>query len=120
MLTNAATQQLVQRDEYSLCKILHPIMSSAHKIVLITGANQGIGYLAALQLSKLDGYRILVGARSVDKGAEAVKKIESDGAKSAVEPILVDLDADDSIFAAVKKIDSQFGRLDVLVVGLVA
>jgi NAD(P)-dependent dehydrogenase (short-subunit alcohol dehydrogenase family) len=93
---------------------------SAHKIVLITGANQGIGYLAALQLSKLDGYHILVGARSVEKGAEAVKKIESDGAKSAVEPILVDLDSDDSIFAAVKKIDSQFGRLDVLVVGLAA
>jgi NAD(P)-dependent dehydrogenase (short-subunit alcohol dehydrogenase family) len=91
-------------------------MSSSTQIVLITGANQGLGYLAALQFSKLAGYHIFVGARSTEKGAEAVKKIEADGPTSKVEAILLDVDSDESINAAVKQIESKAGRLDVLVV----
>jgi NAD(P)-dependent dehydrogenase (short-subunit alcohol dehydrogenase family) len=86
------------------------------QIVLITGANQGLGYLAALQLSKLPGYHIFVGARTANKGAEAVKNIQAEGATSKVEPILVDVDSDKSIDAAMKQIKTKFGRLDVLVV----
>jgi NAD(P)-dependent dehydrogenase (short-subunit alcohol dehydrogenase family) len=52
---------------------------SAPQIVLITGANQGLGYLAALQLSKIPGYHILLGARDAVKGANAVKQIEAEG-----------------------------------------
>jgi NAD(P)-dependent dehydrogenase (short-subunit alcohol dehydrogenase family) len=50
------------------------------QIVLITGANQGLGYFAALQLSKLPGYHVLVGSRDAAKGANAVKQIEAEGA----------------------------------------
>jgi NAD(P)-dependent dehydrogenase (short-subunit alcohol dehydrogenase family) len=56
---------------------------SAPQVVLITGANQGLGYLAALQLSKIPGYHILLGARDAVKGANAVKQIEAEGASSA-------------------------------------
>jgi NAD(P)-dependent dehydrogenase (short-subunit alcohol dehydrogenase family) len=57
--------------------------SSTPEVVLITGANQGLGYLAALQLSKLPGYQVLLGARDAAKGAAAAKKIEAEGAPPA-------------------------------------
>jgi NAD(P)-dependent dehydrogenase (short-subunit alcohol dehydrogenase family) len=89
-------------------------------VVLITGANQGLGYLAALQLSKLSGYNILIGARSAEKGSDAVKRILADteggSAQSSVDTILVDQDKDETLHAAVKEIQIKFGRLDVLVV----
>jgi NAD(P)-dependent dehydrogenase (short-subunit alcohol dehydrogenase family) len=90
--------------------------SSKNQVVLITGANQGMGYLAALQLAKLPGYNVLVGARSVQKGQDAVKKIEGKSPQSKVEAILIDVNSDESIRTAVKDIESKFGRLDVLVV----
>jgi hypothetical protein len=58
---------------------LRAIMTSPI-ITLITGANQGLGYHAALQLSKLPGYHVLVGSRDAAKGAAAVKQIEAEGA----------------------------------------
>jgi NAD(P)-dependent dehydrogenase (short-subunit alcohol dehydrogenase family) len=91
-------------------------MSSSLQSILITGANQGLGYFTALQLSKLPGYHIFVGARSTEKGAEAVKNIEADGPTSKVELILVDVDSDESINAAIKQVEAKAGRLDALVV----
>jgi hypothetical protein len=96
-------------------------MSSPHgTIVLITGANQGLGYLAALQLSKLPGYTVLIGARSPEKGANAVERILADTegghAQSAVETILVNQDEDETLYAAMKQIEAKFSKLDVLVV----
>jgi NAD(P)-dependent dehydrogenase (short-subunit alcohol dehydrogenase family) len=93
-------------------------------VVLITGANQGLGYSSALQLSKLPGYTILVGARSAEKGSDAVKRILADteggAAQSSVETILVNQDKDETLHAAVKEIQTKFGRLDVLVVRIVS
>jgi NAD(P)-dependent dehydrogenase (short-subunit alcohol dehydrogenase family) len=87
-------------------------------IVLITGANQGIGYFAALQLAQLPGYHVLAGSRDVAKGVEAVKKIKAEGVRSAVETIQLDVDLDASIDAAVNLIAKRFGKLDALVVCL--
>jgi NAD(P)-dependent dehydrogenase (short-subunit alcohol dehydrogenase family) len=92
-------------------------MLDTTQVVLVTGANQGLGYEVALQLAKLPGYHILVGARSQEKGAEAVSKIQAaEGVVSKLEPILVDLDSDETIHAAIKTVESKFGKLDVLVV----
>jgi NAD(P)-dependent dehydrogenase (short-subunit alcohol dehydrogenase family) len=87
-------------------------------IVLITGANQGLGYFTALQLAQQPGYHIIIGSRDASKGADAVEKIKSDGAQSAVETIQLDVDSDASIDAAVKTVKEKFGKLDVLVVRL--
>ncbi|KAF5976251.1 short-chain dehydrogenase [Fusarium bulbicola] len=46
-------------------------MASSEAVVLIAGANQGIGYSIALQLAASGKYHVLVGARSATK-AEAV------------------------------------------------
>lgn len=91
-------------------------MSSAQQIILVTGANQGLGYLTALQLSKRPDVHVLVGARDPAKGAEAVKKIQAESPVGEVSTVTIDITSDESIVAAVHKIEGQFGRLDVLVV----
>jgi NAD(P)-dependent dehydrogenase (short-subunit alcohol dehydrogenase family) len=88
------------------------------EVVLITGANQGLGYFTALQLSKIPGYHVLVGSRDAKKGADAVNKIRAEGPVSAVSPIIIDVDSDESIQSARAEVERRFGKLDVLVVSL--
>jgi NAD(P)-dependent dehydrogenase (short-subunit alcohol dehydrogenase family) len=52
---------------------------SPPQTVLITGSNQGLGYLAALQLAQIPGYRIILCSRNADNGNNAVKRIEAAG-----------------------------------------
>ncbi|KAK4508282.1 hypothetical protein PRZ48_002020 [Zasmidium cellare] len=88
-------------------------------IVLITGANQGIGYHAAHQLAATGKYNVLLGARDINKGEKAVQGILSDKStnvdKDNVVPIQIELTSDESIAAAVKVVEEAYGRLDVLV-----
>jgi NAD(P)-dependent dehydrogenase (short-subunit alcohol dehydrogenase family) len=91
---------------------------SSPQVVLITGANQGLGYLAALQLSKLPGHHVLLGARDPAKGTAAVDKIAAEGEPSKVSLLVIDVSSDESIEKAAAEVAQKFGRLDVLVVSI--
>jgi NAD(P)-dependent dehydrogenase (short-subunit alcohol dehydrogenase family) len=82
------------------------------KIALITGANKGIGYETARQLAARD-MTVLVGARDVDRGREAERRLREGGADAR----FVQLDVTDgkSIRLAAEWIEAEHGRLDVLV-----
>jgi NAD(P)-dependent dehydrogenase (short-subunit alcohol dehydrogenase family) len=95
-------------------------MSTQTEVVLITGANQGLGYLTALQLSKLAGYHVLLGSRDARKGEDAVKQIQDAGAVSPVSLVVIDVNSDESIENASKEVGRRFGKLDVLVVSVVS
>jgi NAD(P)-dependent dehydrogenase (short-subunit alcohol dehydrogenase family) len=86
------------------------------QIVLITGANQGIGFAAAKLLSKLANHHVIIGSRNLDKGQAAADKIMAEGAISPVSTLVVDLDNDKTLLAAAAHIEKEFGKLDVLVV----
>jgi NAD(P)-dependent dehydrogenase (short-subunit alcohol dehydrogenase family) len=85
-------------------------------VVLISGANQGIGYQIALNLAKQQDYHVVIGSRKIEAGHEAAKKIATEGGVSPVEAVQLDITDDASIAAAVKTIEEKFGHLDVLVV----
>ncbi|KAF8192154.1 hypothetical protein BJ912DRAFT_1058095 [Pholiota molesta] len=48
------------------------------KVIIVTGANQGIGYATVKHLSR-KGARVYVGARSEEKGRQAVEKLQQEG-----------------------------------------
>lgn len=79
------------------------------RIILITGANRGIGRELANQLAA-DGDTVLLGARDLDATTKAAAEI-GDNAHA----VQLDVSSQASVDAATKKITADFGRLDVLV-----
>lgn len=78
------------------------------RVALVTGANKGIGFQIAKDLAKLD-ITVLVGARKLEDAEEAVKSI---GNKAHA--IQLDVTDQTSIEAAVERIGTEFGQLDIL------
>ncbi len=87
-------------------------MSENKKIVLITGANKGLGFETARQLGA-QGYTVLVGARDETKGREAVGKLKGEG----FDADFIEIDATDAekIKSAMATVSEKYGKLDVLI-----
>ena len=85
-------------------------------ITLITGANKGIGYETARQLTEA-GHTVYIGARSVERGQKAAAEL---GARF----VRLDVTDDVCVAAAMTTVEGAEGHLDVLVnnagIGLVA
>jgi NAD(P)-dependent dehydrogenase (short-subunit alcohol dehydrogenase family) len=90
-------------------------MASADStIVLITGANQGLGFGMARKLATdYPGYHILLGSRDPSKGVAAASELKEQGL--SVELITIDVGDDKSIDAAAEDVTAKYGRLDVLI-----
>ena len=82
------------------------------KVALITGANKGIGFEIARQLGR-KGMIVLLGARDDGRGQEAAEKLRDDGVDAR--SIQVDVTSQETIDRAARRIEKEFGRLDVLV-----
>ena len=83
------------------------------KVVLVTGANKGIGFEVSRQLGRA-GFTVLLGARDTARGEEAAKKLRGEGLD--VRFVKADLNqAVESGMALAKQIGEEFGHLDVLV-----
>jgi NAD(P)-dependent dehydrogenase (short-subunit alcohol dehydrogenase family) len=78
----------------------------------VTGANRGIGLEIAKQLAE-KGHRVILGARTAERGEMAGKKLTSK--KLDVLPRIVDVTNQTTIEKLVRDVGSDFGRLDVLV-----
>ncbi|MEJ7848210.1 MAG: SDR family oxidoreductase [Pyrinomonadaceae bacterium] len=81
-------------------------------IALITGANRGIGFETARQLGA-KGIKVLIGARSEDKGLEAESTLKNEG----IDAEFIRLDVDDAATheSAAKFIEAAYGKLDILI-----
>lgn len=82
-------------------------------IVLISGANRGIGLATAIRLAREHDYQVIIGSRSAENGAKVAKKLESEGL--SVDSVQLDVTSDESIANAVEYITQKYGRLDVLI-----
>jgi NAD(P)-dependent dehydrogenase (short-subunit alcohol dehydrogenase family) len=82
------------------------------KIALITGANKGIGLETARQLGKL-GITVLIGARNQAKGEAAAQLLRNEGLD--VRAIQLDVVNEADREAAARSIETEFGRLDILI-----
>lgn len=83
------------------------------KSVLITGANRSIGLETAKQLSK-KGLLVYLGTRDLEKGEAVVKELNENGFDN-IKAIAIDVTNVDSILAAKSIIESEQGKLDILI-----
>jgi len=85
--------------------------TNPQKIALVTGANKGIGKAIAQGLAR-EGFLVYLGARNAERGTAAAAALAVDG-----DIRFVQLDVTDatSVHAAAQTIESETGRLDVLV-----
>lgn len=85
-------------------------------IVLITGANSGVGFAAAKVLACASGtFHVIMASRSLEKGQAAMSELKNASPKGALSIVQLDVTDEASIEAAAGHVYQQFGRLDVLV-----
>lgn len=87
-------------------------------IVLITGANTGLGFEMVKSLCGSESaYEVLVGGRSLVKANEAANTIEKEcpSTRSTVRPMQIDIEDDESIHDLFNEVQSRYGRLDALI-----
>src|SRR4026208_1325915 len=82
-------------------------MPKSEKIALVTGANKGIGFEVARQLTA-KGFRVFIGARNEKAGRAAAQKIEATFLK-------IDVSDQGSIQEAANELAKAINHLDVLV-----
>ncbi|KAI2601742.1 putative short chain dehydrogenase/reductase [Hypoxylon sp. NC1633] len=94
-------------------------MASNKTIILVTGANSGIGYETVVALSHASAdFHILLGSRSAERGQKALDDMRSayDGSlKGTISVVQIDVTDQKSIDTAKEKVGRQFGKLDVLI-----
>ena len=84
------------------------------KIVIVTGANSGIGKETALALAKM-GATVVMVCRSQERGAAALADIKRSSGSDNVHLMLCDLGSQASIRRFTDQFKAQYDRLDVLV-----
>lgn len=87
---------------------------SASKIIIITGANAGIGKVTARELAKT-GATIIMVCRSQERGGKALAEVKSASGNEQVHLMLCDLSSQASIRTLANEFLQRFERLDVLV-----
>ena len=88
------------------------LTTTGTKIILITGANKGVGLATAEVLARA-GHTVLLGARDPGRGEAAAAALAAQGLTTR----FVRLDVTDpaTIAAAARLIEADYGRLDVLI-----
>jgi NAD(P)-dependent dehydrogenase (short-subunit alcohol dehydrogenase family) len=82
-------------------------------LILVTGANSGIGKATALGLAQ-GGSHVLLHARDHAKGQAAVEEIKAQAPQAQVDLLLADLAIQSEVRALAQQVKERYGRLDVL------
>lgn len=90
-------------------------MATPKLISLVTGGNGGIGFDTCAALASQAQHHVIMGSRSLDKGQKAMSEILSRKPAGSISLVQLDVNSDDSIQAAARHIESQYGKLDTLV-----
>jgi NAD(P)-dependent dehydrogenase (short-subunit alcohol dehydrogenase family) len=93
-----------------------PTSSFTGKTIIITGANTGLGYEAAIKFTRLHASKLILGVRDLQKGQTAKSSIEKlfPGHKGEIEVWSLDMASYPSIKAFVEKVNA-LNRIDIVV-----
>ena len=97
----------------STCQTQPKMASTQAPIVLVTGANRGIGFSTVQSLSlRFPSGTYIIGSRTLSSGHEAIQALQKLCANTKLEVVELDVTNDSTIDAAVGFIRKKFGRLD--------
>jgi len=89
-----------------------PAITPTYRVALVSGANRGLGFEVARQLSE-HGMTVLLGSRDPDKGLHAARQLA--GASGEVIAVQLDVTQQEQVDTLARWIEITYGRLDVLV-----
>ncbi len=82
-----------------------------HRVALITGGNQGIGYAVAQRLAA-DGMKVVINGQRADAVAKAAQTLSESGADAI--GLVADVSKEEAVSRMFEEIQSRCGRLDVV------
>ncbi|KAF9020270.1 short-chain dehydrogenase [Hymenopellis radicata] len=85
------------------------------KIVVVVGANTGIGFETCKHFASMNPTRIIMVCRSEERGAAAIKRLIAETKYEHAELWIADLAKFASVSAFADKFDKEVGRLDILI-----
>lgn len=86
------------------------------RTIIITGANTGVGFEAAVKFVALGAQKVILAVRTVSKGEDAARKIiDRTGRKGVVEVWPLDMMDYSSIKAFAQRAETQLDHLDIAV-----
>lgn len=80
-----------------------------YKNIFITGSSSGIGLATALKFN-IEGYRLILCARKIEKLTPLIKKI-----KVPYHILIFDVSKKDEVFKSVKSLPKEFSKIDILI-----
>jgi 3-oxoacyl-[acyl-carrier protein] reductase len=86
------------------------------RCAFVTGASSGLGWASALELAR-EGCRVAIASRDrtrIEEAAEAIRA-EAGVAEEHVVPVVCDVTSEEQIQAAIDKVTTAFGGLNILV-----
>lgn len=83
------------------------------KVIIVTGANSGIGFEAAREFAR-QGAQTILACRNLEKGQTALDQIQAEIPDAAVEMMQLDLASLESIHQFAETFKAKYDRLDVL------
>jgi len=84
------------------------------RVIIITGANAGLGFEASKQLAR-KGATIIMACRNIEKAKSAVKQLKREIPLALAEFIQLDLSSLRSVRSFVESFKAKYDRLDVLI-----
>ncbi len=90
------------------------IPDQSGRVALVTGANSGLGLIAARELARA-GARVVLACRNMDKGATALREITDEVPRAEAELAALDLSSLDSIRSFAQDFSKAHDGLDLLI-----
>jgi hypothetical protein len=89
---------------------------ASQKIVLITGANKGLGFaIVSVAGTRYPSAHYILACRNADAGAKAIDDLKKSGVSASLELLQLDVTKDGEIIKAVEHVTTKHGKLDVLI-----